>query len=94
MMGGSATASRAENTDVSSKPRRRRRDGYFWQLIVLRIPVAFFAVAVIAYLVHYVRKWQGAIRRPEDVDNPFVTRKDAQGQSGLALSMVRKFLFF
>ncbi|KAI7776229.1 hypothetical protein LA080_005675 [Diaporthe eres] len=86
-MGGSATASRVENADISSKPRRRRRDGYFWQLIVLRIPVAFFAVGVIAYLVHYVQKWQGAIRRPEDADDPLVTRKDALGQSGLALSM-------
>ncbi|KAG6354510.1 hypothetical protein INS49_004527 [Diaporthe citri] len=76
-MGGGATSPRGENTDISSKPRRRRRDGYFWQLIVLRIPAAVFAVAVIAYLVHYIRKWQGAIRRPEDADDPFVTRKDA-----------------
>lgn len=88
-MGGNATASRAEDTDVSSKPRHRLRDGYFWQLLILRIPVAFFAIAVIAYLAQYVRKWQGAIRRPEDADNPLVTRKDALGQSGLALSMVR-----
>lgn len=94
MMGGSATASRVENADISSKPRRRRRDGYFWQLIVLRIPVAFFAVALIAYLVHYIHKWQGAIRRPEDADDPLVTRKDALGQSGLALSMVRTSICF
>lgn len=92
MMGGNSTASRAEHTDISSKPRRRRRDGYFWQLIVLRIPVAFFALAVIAYLVHYVHKWQGAIRRPEDADVPSVTRKDALGQSGLAFSVVRPTL--
>lgn len=89
MMGGTKAASRVENTDISSKPRRRRRDGYFWQLVVLRIPVAFFAVAVIVYLVHYVHKWQGAVRRPEDADDPSVTRKDAQGQSGLAFSIVR-----
>ena len=55
--------------------------------------MAFFAVAVLAYLVHYIRKWQGAIRRPDlDADDPFVTKKDAQGQSGLALSMVRSHL--
>lgn len=93
-MGGNATASsRADNTDISSKPRRRQRDGYFWQLIVLRIPVAFFAIAIIAYLVHYISKWQGAIRRPEDADDPLVTRKDARGQSGLAFGMVRTCFF-
>lgn len=93
-MGGNATASpRAENTDISSKPRRRQRDGYFWQLVVLRIPVAFFAVAVIAYLVHYISKWQGAIRKPEEADIPNVTRKDARGQSGLAFGMVRTCSF-
>lgn len=88
-MGRNATQATTENTDVSSKPRRRQRDGYFWQLLILRIPVGFFAIAVIAYLVHYIHKWQGATRRPEDGDDPSVTRKDAQGQSGLALSMVR-----
>lgn len=87
-MGGETISSRAESTDVSSKPRRRRNDGYFWQLIILRIPVAVFAVVIIAYLVHYMKKWQGAIRRPEDAGDPNATRKDAQGQSGLALSMV------
>lgn len=89
-MGRTATTSATEtNTGVSSKPRHRRRDGYFWQLIVLRIPVAVFAVAIIAYLVHYINRWQGAVRRPEDAGDPLVTRKDAQGQSGLALGMVR-----
>lgn len=93
-MGGNATASpRAENTDISSKPRRRQRDGYFWQLIVLRVPVAFFAVAIIVYLVNYISKWQGAIRRPEDAETPYVTRKDARGQSGLAFGMVRTCFF-
>ncbi|KAL1853178.1 hypothetical protein Daus18300_011917 [Diaporthe australafricana] len=86
-MGGDGISSRPENTDISSKPRRRRNDGYFWQLIILRIPLAVFAVVIIAYLVHYMQKWQGAIRRPEDADDPNVTRKDAQGQSGLALGM-------
>lgn len=91
-MGRTATtSSAAETTGVSSRPRHRRRDGYFWQLIVLRIPVAVFAVAVIAYLVHYIDRWQGAVRRPEDASDPSATRKDARGQSGLALGMVRTY---
>lgn len=87
-MGGDAIPSTEENMDILSKPRRRRQDPYFWQLIVLRIPLAIFAVAIIAYLTHYIRRWQGAIRRPEDADDPYVTRKDAASQSGLALGMV------
>lgn len=87
-MGGNAGAPATVTTDISTRPRQRRRDGYFWQLIILRIPVAVFAIALIAYLVNYVHKWQGAIRRPEDADlNP--TRKDALGQSALPLGMVR-----
>lgn len=88
-MGEDAIPLTVENTDVSSKPRRRRQQGYFWQLIVLRIPLAIFALGIIAFLVHYIRRWQGAIRRPEDADDPYVTRKDALSQSGLALGMVR-----
>ncbi|KAG8164559.1 hypothetical protein KVR01_006477 [Diaporthe batatas] len=83
---GNANSPATETTDVSNKPRQRRRDGYFWQLIVLRIPVAAFGIALIAYLVHYVRTWQGATRVPEDED-PNATKKDALGQSALALSM-------
>lgn len=92
-MGANTTSPTTETTDVLTKPRQRRRDGYFWQLLILRILMAFFAIAIIAYLVHYVRKWQGAIRRQEEADlNP--TRKDALGQSGLPLSMVSHLSFY
>lgn len=87
-MGGNATPSVTATTDISTKPRQRRRNGYFWQLITLRIPVAVFAIPLIVYLVNYVHRWQGAIRKPEEaVLNP--TKKDALGQSALPLSMVR-----
>jgi hypothetical protein len=78
--------------DVSTNPRRRPRDGFFWQLIILRIPMAVFAIAIIAYLARYINKWQGVTRPSPDGHPASDTPKDAVGQSGLALGMVRKNL--
>lgn len=89
-MGGNTTSPTTETTDVSTKPRQRRRDGYFWQLVILRIPTAVFAITLFVYVGRYIHKWQGALRQPEDAEYSNPTRKDALEQSGLALSMVRR----
>lgn len=90
-MGGSTTLPTAEATDVSTKPRQRRRgDFYFWQFLILRVPMAVYAIVLFVYLGRYIHKWQGALRQPEDAEYSNPTRKDALEQSGLALSMVRR----
>jgi hypothetical protein len=88
MGGNGATQSTTENTDVSTKPRHRPRDGYFWQLLILRIPMAVFAVVIIVYLKRYVHKWQGVVRPSTENMGTNSDGKDALGQSGLPLGMV------